>query len=540
MRVDSPMELYTTFYGWHFYDQLWDVLMGTGLAFAPFLYIIGKAAYDGYTSPQGQASDVAVREAYIRVIVAFTVIVLACQPMITLTGADLTHQPTAVPSDPNPPQGSVGNSGTTLDDTTMAANLPGSVRVPVLWYGVMAISSGINAALISAIPSEGELRSMQAAASTARIGDSALAAEAGDFYRHCFLPARSKYLREQPQDSTTKSILNKNGANDPDWFGSRLYQQLPGYYDTERAQDPVPNWPVNMSRISDQNYRDATSNGQNPPSGIPTCNEWWADSSHGLRTRLAAEGSQVAGWMDKIRAFSSISSADKQDILAKAVLNNSPLNFSGQMGGVGSSSSRETLIDKPLAAAGAMMAEPVARAVLIAMKIATPMIQAFLLMGIYFMMAGVLVLSSYNLKVVMIGAIAIFSVKFWTVLWAVAGWVDENLITAMFPERRALLESFLLSSAEWIASAGAAIGGMSGGGFGAMDHVTKRVILDLVMASMYVALPVLWTAMVGWAGYEVLSISRVGSTMGASTQKAGGAAAQTGVNVATRSIRPGK
>jgi hypothetical protein len=73
-----------------------------------------------------------------------------------------------------------------------------------------------------------------------------------------------------------------------------------------------------------------------------------------------------------------------------------------------------------------------------------------------------------------------------------------------------------------------------------MDHVTKRVILDLVMASMYVALPVLWTAMVGWAGYEVLSISRVGSTMGASTQKAGGAAAQTGVNVATRSIRPGK
>jgi hypothetical protein len=210
------------------------------------------------------------------------------------------------------------------------------------------------------------------------------------------------------------------------------------------------------------------------------------------------------------------------------------------MGGVGSSSSRETLIDKPLAAAGAMMAEPVARAVLIAMKIATPMIQAFLLMGIYFMMAGVLVLSSYNLKVVMIGAIAIFSVKFWTVLWAIAGWVDENLITAMFPERRALLESFLLSSAEWIASAGAAIGGMSGGGLGAMDHVTKRVILDLVMASMYVALPVLWTAMVGWAGYEVLSISRVGSTMGASTQKAGGAAAQTGVNVATRSIRPGK
>lgn len=56
------------------------------------------------------------------------------------------------------------------------------------------------------------------------------------------------------------------------------------------------------------------------------------DSSHGLRPRLAAEGSEVAGWMDTIKAFTSINQADKQDILAKAVLNNSPLNFSGLSG----------------------------------------------------------------------------------------------------------------------------------------------------------------------------------------------------------------
>ena len=136
----------------------------------------------------------------------------------------------------------------------------------------------------------------------------------------------------------------------------------------------------------------------------------------------------------------------------------------------------------------------------------------------------------------MIGAIAIFSVKFWTVLWAIAGWVDENLITAMFPERRALLESFLLSSAEWIASAGAAIGGMSGGGFGAMDHVTKRVILDLVMASMYVALPALWTAMVGWAGYKILTIAQVGSDAGASTERSGGTAAKMATGAATKGV----
>lgn len=533
MRVDSPMEIYTTFYGWHFYDQTWAVLTGTGLAFLPFLYMIGKAAYEGYTAPNEQASDAAVRELAIKLFMTFTVIVLACQPLITLTGADLKHQPRPVPGDANPAQGSLGNSGTTLDDTAMAANMPGSVRVPVLWYAVMSVSSGINSALISTIPSDGDLRAMQAAASTARISDSGLAAEAGEFYRQCFLPARSKYLREQPKGSQVSTILNKHGANDPDWFGSRLYQELPGFYDSLVALEPVPGFPVNMSRTSDQNYRDSGTSGTNPPAGLPGCNEWWGDSSHGLRTRLAAEGSEVAGWMDTIKAFTSINSADKQDILAQAVLNNSPLNFSGQAGGQ-DETWRQALIDKPLVTAGAALMEPVARAVLLAMKTATPMIQSILLMGTYFLMAGALVLSAYSFRVVMIGAIAIFSIKFWTVLWAIAGWVDETLIQAMFPERNAMLDALL-------ASAGAAMTGLfgvvSGAGSAAQDHLTKRLILDLVMASMYVALPVLWSSMVGWVGYRAMSdLNKAGISMGTSAERAGGAVS----GMLQRFIRVGK
>ena len=531
MRVDSPMELYTTFYGWYYYDQLWSVLLGTGLAFLPFLYMIGKAAYEGYTAPTEQASDTAVRSLLMQILAAFTVIVLACQPFITLTGADLVHQPRAVPGNSSPGQGNPGNSGTALDDTPMAANLPGSVRVPVLWYGVMAISSGINSAALSVLPSEGEMRALQAAASTARIGNSALAAEAGDFYRHCFLPARSKYLAEQPTGGQIGNILNKYGTNDPDWFGSRLYQDVPGFYDTLGARDPVPGFPVNMSRVSDQNYRDATPGGLNPPAGIPTCNEWWGDSSHGLRTRLAAEGGEVAGWMDRIKAFATINQADKQDILAKAVLNNSPLNFSAQLGGEGGL--RERAIDKPLVLAGAALGEPVARAILLAMKIATPMIQSILLMGAYFLMAGVLVLSSYSIRVVMIGAIAVFSIKFWTVLWAIAGWVDDTLVQAMFPERFAMLEALLSTATTNMTG----LFGFATSAGGAQDHLIKRLILDLVMASMYVVLPVLWSSMAGWVGYRAISdLNKAGISMGTSAERAGGAVS----GMIQRFIRVGK
>lgn len=178
--------------------------------------------------------------------------------------------------------------------------------------------------------------------------------------------------------------------------------------------------------------------------------------------------------------------------------------------------------------------EPVARAVLMAMKIATPMIQSILLMGTYFLMAGALVLSAYNVRVVMIGAIAIFSIKFWTVLWAIAGWIDGTLIQAMFPERNALLDAVL-------ASAGAAMTGLfgvaSGAGSAAQDHLTKRLILDLVMASMYVALPVLWSSMVGWAGFNMIRyMGDAAKPLSQSTEKAGGAVS----GMTQRFLRVGK
>ena len=63
----------------------------------------------------------------------------------------------------------------------------------------------------------------------------------------------------------------------------------------------------------------------------------------------------------------------------------------------------------------------------------------------------------------------------------------------------------------------------SGAGSAAQDHITKRLVLDLVMASMYVVLPVLWTGMAGWAGFKVDTVLRSSDSMGKSTANAGGA-----------------
>jgi len=55
-----------------------------------------------------------------------------------------------------------------------------------------------------------------------------------------------------------------------------------------------------------------------------------------------------------------------------------------------------------------------------AMKTAAPIIQAAVLMMIYMLMPFYFVFSSYNIGKMIFMSIIIFSVKFWTVLWAVS------------------------------------------------------------------------------------------------------------------------
>ena len=40
MTVDSYLELFTTLFGWAFYGILWDVLVGTGIVYLPFVGIV--------------------------------------------------------------------------------------------------------------------------------------------------------------------------------------------------------------------------------------------------------------------------------------------------------------------------------------------------------------------------------------------------------------------------------------------------------------------------------------------------------------------
>ena len=78
MTVDSYLELFTTLFGWTFYNILWDVLLGTGIVFLPFLGIL----IDNWREPAeggefGTVTGLSLRRMELEMFIALLVVVLA-------------------------------------------------------------------------------------------------------------------------------------------------------------------------------------------------------------------------------------------------------------------------------------------------------------------------------------------------------------------------------------------------------------------------------------------------------------------------------
>ena len=131
---------------------------------------------------------------------------------------------------------------------------------------------------------------------------------------------------------------------------------------------------------------------------------------------------------------------------------------------------------------------------------ALPLVQALLLLGIYALLPMIVVLSRYSLSMMVVGAMAIFTVKFWSVLWYLALWVDQNLIQSMYPDVNVFLQIF--------ANPG--------------EHDVKRMLLNMITTSLYLGLPLLWSGMMVWAGVKVgRSITSAASPLARSGEDAG-------------------
>ncbi|NIB44058.1 conjugal transfer protein TraG [Pseudomaricurvus alkylphenolicus] len=485
MAVDSYLELFTTLFGWVFYGMLWDVLVNTGLVYLPFLGIL----IDNWKEPAqggevGHATSLSLRRMEIDLFMALMVVVLAGQPsaLTPLNASALSYAPPPTLAEPTPPTATVGTPQSTYGVTGFTG-VAATVNVPVWWYGVLAVSSGVNHAVVAGLPTTADMRTYEQQAHLATIADPRLRKEVSEFFTQCYIPARSQFQRERPDTLAVNTLLTTFGQSDPDWLGSHVYRDIAGYYDRLRPIHAVVGWPYSAAR--DTEYDPASP----PLWGKPYCKQWWEDSTRGLRQQLINEADATsAGFSSLVVSIApGLASEEQRDAVAKTVLKNAPPVWSSNelvrnnASGAGLVNAVGSVAKTGLAAGGIVTASALFSVTMTAVIQALPMVQAVLLLGIYALLPLVVVLSRYSLSMMVVGAMAIFTVKFWSVLWYLAMWVDQNLILSMYPDVKIFLETF--------ASPG--------------EHDAKRMLLNMITTSLYLGLPLLWSGMMAWAGIRV-------------------------------------
>jgi hypothetical protein len=165
-------------------------------------------------------------------------------------------------------------------------------------------------------------------------------------------------------------------------------------------------------------------------------------------------------------------------------------------------STAENFVKGGLASGGVVAASAMFSVTITAVLQALPMVQA--------------VLSRYSISMMVIGAMAIFTVKFWSVLWYLALWVDQNLILSMYPDVNIFLQIF--------ANPG--------------EHDIKRMLLNMITTSLYLGLPLLWSGMMAWAGVQVgRSINNATAPLARPGEDAGRQGGAIGKAAVSRGIR---
>jgi len=268
------LEYYLTLVSWIVNNGIWAVLVSSGVFALPFVAIVVqewlKARAEG--ADEGNKGVLSAARIENRVFVAIVVVMFAGIPFIDVDLStiqyDSSRSAQCQVSVPQPTETGWSQSFSTINNQ--------SAKVPVWWAFMHALSRAVTSASVAAIPCGTDLRQMRMEIDATRIDDPVLAQEVADFSRDCYGPARAKLFMQRPD-------LDEQQMHDVTWIGSRFFTDTGGYYDSYRSSTAREAWPYDDTR--DAGLAQVANGG-----GYPTCREWWAGGSNGLRARPAGSG----------------------------------------------------------------------------------------------------------------------------------------------------------------------------------------------------------------------------------------------------------
>lgn len=482
------LEYYLTLIGWVVSNGIWNVLVTSGIFALPFITIIIqewlKARSEG--ADEGNKGALSAARVENRVWVAIVVILFAGVPFVDINLASIKYDDTrskqcqvlvAKPEDTN-----WSNSFTSINNQ--------SAKVPLWWFLIHSVSRGGASTAVASIPCGTDLRQMRIDIDNSRIDDPVLAQEIADFTHDCYGPARANLFMSRPQ-------LDQKTMHDVSWIGSHYFLNTAGYYDRYHANTPRTAWPYNSTR-------DAGLAETNTGGGYPTCKEWWADGSKGLRARIIAQVepsllSRFGGWLH------ILSQDEVNDEIVRAIA--SPRQQTMNKGDVYTDYGGQVGLNLPNAATriigdlgmtlGALGYFPA----MDVMRQALPLVLSFLKMALVICIPLVLVFGAYELKaVVTVSCVefALFFVDFW---FQLARWIDSTILDALY--------GFDSPHSNWNPFLG-------------LNNTFGDMLLNFVMAMMFVVLPTFWIAALGWVGIRAGNMAQMLTSSTGDAKTAGG------------------
>lgn len=481
MSVTGYLALYTTLIGWQQYQNLWMLMVGTGLVFIPFIGIVMKCFLEHFESQEPKsAAVIALRRLMIQIVGALLVIEFCCVPTVPLNPQVLHFEPVCVA---NAKIATPGHTGTTYDNKF---KVPTGVKVPIVWYLVMAISNGFTHAANEGLScSPINYQALQDQLDLSSITSPTLKKETVEFYNDCYIPSYSKYMSgdlNNSQRDQIQQIQATYGKDDLGWLGSQIFLNTPGFYNSLSAQEPIPGFLFDPTRDQFEGQV-----GNHSQWGEPNCKAWWTDPQNGLHANL--EKALPPSFLQDIVHLGN--SKVLADLGVRRLIQHSfdpgmsessdiprgyeSLNDSNGShwyvelaGDIGIASHQFTYYPK-----------------LYLLINALPVIQALLLLAIYALLAIMIPFSSYRLHFIITGSAIIFSITFWSYLWHLVQYINNELIGALYPtDPNRIIPSWheLLQG--------------SGGGLNA-------TLVHFIVGTMYIALPLLFLVIASWAGLKI-------------------------------------
>ncbi|WP_349608055.1 conjugal transfer protein TraG N-terminal domain-containing protein [Cupriavidus sp. DF5525] len=497
------LEYYLTLVGWVVNNGIWNILVASGLFALPFVAIVihewlRARADEADEGNKGVLSSMRIEN---RVWVAIVVILFAGIPFIPMDLStiklDTSRSVQCQVNVPQPADTGWSSAYTTLNNQ--------SALVPVWWFFMHAISKAVTGAAVAAIPCGTDLRQMRMDVDGTRIDNPVLAQEVGDFVRDCYGPSRAKLFISRP-------TLSDEQMNDVTWIGSGHFLNTAGFYDTYHSSTPRTAWPYDASR--DAGLAQVDSGG-----GYPTCRQWWSDGSSGLRARLLAQVdpdllSRIGRWAG------FLSQNEVNDSVVRAVV--SPRQQKMNQGAVYTDYGGQiektlpNIVARGTGDLGLAAGSPAFFPAMDVMRQALPMVLSLLKMALVICIPLVLLFGTYELKaVVAVSCVefALFFVDFW---FQLARWLDSTILDALY-----------------------------GWGFGAsrphsnfdpligLNNAFGDMLLNFVMATMFIVLPTFWVAALSWVGVHAGSVLQGLSDATRPASQAGG----KGAGVVSKKLR---